>query len=89
IGDVLDGNGGLTTTDAFANASNYFLEDAQALAYVNVPPIADIATGLAELGVPDMEDVALVLPAFESASITASYDDEGNGVVRLVLSLAD
>ncbi|MEL6526412.1 MAG: DUF3352 domain-containing protein, partial [Chloroflexota bacterium] len=53
IGDVLDGNGGLTTTDAFANASNYFLEDAQALAYVNVPPIVDIATGLAELGVPD------------------------------------
>jgi hypothetical protein len=82
------GQDSLADTESFQYASQFFVEDAQALAYINVAPLRELISMMAQMGVSDTQELALILPLFESASMTANYDESGNGQVRLIVTLA-
>jgi hypothetical protein len=79
---------GLTTDSTYQAAQAHFLPDTESLAYINVAPLQQPVQALADTD-PDMEELAMLLPVVESASITARYTDDGNGVARLVLTLSE
>lgn len=81
------GSDSMADSDAFQNASQYFVEGAQSLAYINFAPLNDIVGSLAQMGDPDMQELALILPLLESASATVTMDESGSGQVRLIISL--
>lgn len=82
-------NGSIADTEAYATASAVFLTDMQSLAYVDAASLAELAQSAADImGEPDLMMLAQVLGAFESASITSTYDETGSGVNRFVLTLA-
>ncbi len=85
---ALGAEAGLTTDSTYQAAQAYFLPDTETLAYINFAPLQQPIQALAETE-RDFQPIAAILPALESASITASYSDDGNGTARLVLTLSE
>lgn len=82
------GGDSIADSKAFQNASQYFVEDTQMLVYLNFAPLSDLVNTLAQNGNSDMQQLAMILPLFESASITSHSDKAGAGHARFVITLA-
>jgi hypothetical protein len=82
------GQNSLADSAAFQYASQYFVEDTQTLAYINFAPLSELVAMMAQAGQSDAQELATILPLFESASVTANHDENGNGYVRIVITLS-
>lgn len=97
IGDsaeyALSGDGeSLADSDAFTYAQeSLFLEDANAIWFINVAPMVELLPMMAEIaGAGDgemMSDVEEVLGLFDSLSLTSTQADDGTAVVRMAITL--
>lgn len=80
----------LSESEVYQTASQAFLPDTQTLAFINTAPLVDLSREVAQLGLPQAALVTQLLPVLESASVTASYTEDGaSGAVRFVLTLAE
>ncbi len=83
----------VTSTDAYAYESGFFLDNTDLLFYVAVEPLRAVALDLIEQGIipipeRDMEAVIGLLDVLDSASITSTRGD-GSSAVRLTLTLGE
>lgn len=83
-------NGGESLADSaiFQAAAAYMLPETQALAYVNGDNLSIGLDWLAEQNPRDAAELAMLANIMESASLTASYDETGTGLVRFVVTLS-
>jgi hypothetical protein len=91
VESALNGGAGLPDSDVYQIARRYMLPDTQILAYVDG---ANLTVGLeamaaADMGGNDLEELATLTSIIESASITANYSEDGVGMVRFVITLAE
>ncbi|MCB9460395.1 MAG: hypothetical protein H6670_12155 [Anaerolineaceae bacterium] len=87
VENALNGGSSLADSEAYQVASEVFLPDTQAIAYVDTQILT---AGLYEMDSranADTVELANILGEFESASITADYSEDGIGIVRFVLTL--
>lgn len=74
----------------YTTAQSAFLPNSQTLAYIDITTLAERLGKLAQLVNDPQLDLGLqLLAGFESASITAVYDETGSGAVRLVLTTTE
>ncbi len=85
---ALSADGGLTTTDSFAQASQLFIDDPQFLAYINLEPLTPLVEQLQSGAFGnDLMIIGMLAPVLETGSVTASYNEDGSGFARFVLTL--
>lgn len=88
VESALAGEAGVTESDVYLAASEYFLPDTQTLWYLNVEAARPALSQLEGID-RDLDHCLTMLSLFESGSITATYTEEGEGLVRFVLTLAE
>jgi len=90
---ALETEGGLAEDATFTAASDYLLPGAQNLWYLNLQPVGILIEDLVAQEEVDasleLRQARRVLSLLDSASISSVVNEEGVGVVRFVLSLAE
>ncbi|MAU09581.1 MAG: hypothetical protein CL607_07160 [Anaerolineaceae bacterium] len=87
VENAFNGGSSLTDSASYQTASEAFLPNTQAIAYIDTQILASGLYELDAMGARDVAEMADVLSQFESASITADYSEDGTGLVRFLLTL--
>lgn len=91
---ALSGEEGLTATDAYQSAAQYFLPDSQMLFYVAVPPLVDFLNTASDIlgegeGAQELAQATAIAQLFSNATITGVTTDGSDSTVRLTITLAE
>jgi|GEM_PF-4059990 len=88
VESALVGEASAMESDVYQTASAYFLPETQTLWYMNVEALRPMMANLQGID-RDLDDILFAISPYESGSITATYTEDGEGLVRFALTLAE